>query len=336
VADDGHNSIAPVDRRIGDTTLMADLEIGINLWSQRTSWPDFLATARRVDGLGYRSLWTWDHLHAIFGDPLQDIFEGYMTLGAWAQATTNVELGLMVGANTFRNPGVVAKSIATLDHISNGRAVLGIGGAWFGYEHQAHGIDFGRGFGQRLDWMDESVGAMRALLDGETVTSPEGGRYAFRELRHSPPPVRRVPIMIGGTGRTKTLRTIAKYGDRWNAFGSPEEVRELDGVLREHCEAVGRDEREIRRTINLWLVIRDDPREAERAWGEAMAHNGLTFEESIEESRPILGTVEHVAQRLREYVAVGFDGVIVEVPSPFDMETLERLVGEVKPLVDAG
>ena len=315
---------------------MAALDIGINLWSQRTDWRELLATARLVDRLGYRSLWTWDHLHAIFGDPLQDIFEGYVTLGAWAQATTSVDLGLMVGANTFRNPGLVAKSVATLDHVSNGRAVLGIGGAWFEYEHKAHGLDFGAGFGQRLDWLDESVGAMRALLDGETVTSPEGGHYAFRELRHNPRPLHRVPIMIGGTGRRKTLRTIARYGDRWNAFGTPEEVRELDGVLREHCAAVGRDEREIQRTINLWLVIRDDPAEAERVWAAQMAHNDVRYEESIEPDRPILGTVEQVAARLREYAAVGFDGLIAEMPAPYDTETLERLIGEVKPLVDAG
>ena len=316
---------------------MTDLKIGVNLWSQRTSWPDFLAAAQLVDRLGYRSLWTWDHVHAIFGDPLQDIFEAYTTLGAWAQATKDVEIGLMVGANTFRNPGLVAKSIATLDHISGGRAILGIGGAWFEYEHTAHGMDFGSGFGQRLDWLDESVAAMTSLLAGGTVTSPDGGHYAFKELRHNPLPVRpKVPVMIGGTGRKKTLRTLAKYGDMWNAFGTPEEVAELDGVLRDHCEAVGRDHREIQRTINLWILIRDDPDEALRVWGEAMAQNDVPREEWLEESRPILGTVEQVAARLREYAAVGFDGLIAEIPSPFDHETIERLIGEVKPLVDAG
>jgi len=315
---------------------VTDLKLGINLWSQRSSWPEFLEAARRVDRLGYRSLWTWDHVHAIFGDPLQDIFEAYVTLGAWAQATERVQLGLMVGANTFRNPGIVAKSIATLDHVSNGRAILGIGGAWFAYEHEAHGIEFGTGFGQRLDWLDESVAAMSALLAGETVTSPEGGHYRFSELRHNPLPLHRVPVMIGGTGRKKTLRTLAKFGDQWNAFGTPEQLRELDGVLREHCAAVGRDHGEIERTVNLWLVIRDDPKEAERVWGEAMAHNDVARKDWFEESRPILGTVEQVAERLLEYAAVGFDGVIAEVPSPFDTETLERLIGEVKPIVDRG
>jgi alkanesulfonate monooxygenase SsuD/methylene tetrahydromethanopterin reductase-like flavin-dependent oxidoreductase (luciferase family) len=312
-----------------------DLKIGINLWSQRTSWSDFLDAAVRVDRLGYQSLWTWDHIHAIFGDPLQDIFEAYTTLGAWAQATHQVEIGLMVGANTFRNPGLVAKSIATLDHISNGRAILGIGGAWFDYEHTAHGIDFGAGFGQRLDWLDESVAAMTALLAGDSVTSEDGDHYAFKDLRHNPLPVRpHVPVMIGGTGRKKTLRTLAKYGDMWNAFGTPETVAELDQVLRGHCDAVGRDQAEIARTINLWLVIRDDPKEAERVWGEAMAYNDVPREEWIEESRPILGTPEQVAERLRQYVDVGFDGLIAEMPTPFDHETIERLIGDVKPLVD--
>ena len=130
-----------------------------------------LDTARRVDELGYDHLWAWDHLYAIFGDPYQPIFEGWSTLAAWAMATKRTRLGLLVGANTFRNPGLVAKTATTLDHISNGRAILGIGGAWMEPEHRAHGIDFGSGFGQRLDWLDESVAAIRPLLDGKSVTS---------------------------------------------------------------------------------------------------------------------------------------------------------------------
>src|SRR5215213_7648117 len=166
---------------------MTNVKIGINLWSQATSWPDFLAAAERVDHLGYDSLWTWDHIHAIIGDPQQAIFEGYTTLGAWAMATKNVKLGLMVGANTFRNPGLVVKSVTTLDHISGGRAVLGIGGAWFGREHEAYGIDFGSGFGERLNRLDEAVAVMRAMLDGTPATS-RGDAYHARDLRNDPPP----------------------------------------------------------------------------------------------------------------------------------------------------
>ena len=239
------------------------LKVGINLWSQATSWPKFLEAAQLADQLGADHLWTWDHLHAIVGDPQQDIFEAYMTLGAWASATKKIKLGLMVGANTFRNPGIVAKAISTLDHASNGRAILGIGGAWFDYEHEHHGIPFGKSIGERLTWLDESVAAMRALLNGDTVTSPAGGHYNFSELTHAPLPIqKRVPIMIGGDGRTKTLLTLAKYGDMWNGFGDPHTLKELDGFLKEHCAAVGRNEREIARTATISMLIRNSATQA--------------------------------------------------------------------------
>ena len=180
---------------------MTELKTGILLWSQASGWPEMTAAAERVDQLGYDHLWTWDHLYAIFGDPYQPIVEGWMALAGWAMATERTRLGLLVGANTFRNPGLTAKLAETLDHISGGRAILGIGGAWFDLEHQAHGIDFGSGFGQRLDWMDESVAAMRSVMDGGSVTSTGDGRYAFDDLRHSPLPLqKRLPIMIGGSG----------------------------------------------------------------------------------------------------------------------------------------
>lgn len=316
---------------------MTDLRLGINLWSQAATWPEILEAARRVDRLGYDSLWTWDHLYAIFGDPHQPIFEGWGMLHAWAMATERVRLGLMVGANTFRNPGHVAKLAATLDHVSGGRAILGLGGAWMELEHTAHGIDFGSGFGQRLDWLEESVAACRALLDGEPVTSEPGSRYAFQGLRHAPLPVQdHLPILIGGNGRKKTLRTIARHADMWNGFGTPEELAELDGVLRAHCSDVGRDEGEIERTANLWMVIRDSAAEAEGVWADAIAFNRTPLEDAIEPSRPLYGPPDVIAARLREYVAAGFSTVIIEVPAPYDVETLERLIGEVKPLVDAG
>ena len=316
---------------------MTDLRLGINLWSQAATWPELLDAARRVDRLGYDSLWTWDHLYAIVGDPNQPIFEGWGLLHAWAMATERIRLGLMVGANTFRNPGLVAKLASTLDHVSRGRAILGIGGAWMELEHTAHGIDFGSGFGQRLDWLEESVAAIRALLDGKTVTSAPGGRYAFSELRHAPLPLQEhLPIMVGGNGRTKTLRTIARHADAWNGFGTPDELAELDGVLRAHCADAGRDPSTIERTCNLWLVIRDSEQEARHVWAATAEHNQVPLADVTEPSRPLLGPPAAIAERLREYVAAGFSTAVVEVPAPYDVETLERLIGEVKPLVDAG
>ena len=309
--------------------------LGVLLWSQATTWPDFERAAIRVDELGYDSLWTWDHLHAIFGDPHQPIFEGYTTLAAWAKVTERVRLGLLVGANTFRNPGLVAKSVTTIDHLSGGRAIMGIGGAWFELEHQEHGIDFGASPGQRLTWMDESVGALRAMLDGTPVTSPADGRYDFDELRQHPLPLQEhLPIMIGGSGEKKTLRTVAKYADMWNAMGSIEKLTRKDAILREHCEAVGRNSDEILRTVGCKPIIRNTEAEARSVWEAQMAHNRTPMEDVIDDNTFWVGTPEQIAERMIGCRDIGFSTFLAELAAPFDDETLERWIGEVKPMVD--
>jgi alkanesulfonate monooxygenase SsuD/methylene tetrahydromethanopterin reductase-like flavin-dependent oxidoreductase (luciferase family) len=316
---------------------VTDLKTGILLWSQAATWPDMLDAAKRVDRLGYDHLWTWDHLYAIFGDPYQPIVEGWTALAAWAMATERTRLGLLVGANTFRNPGLTAKLASTLDQISNGRAILGIGGAWFDLEHRAHGIDFGSGFGQRLDWMDESVGAMRAVLDGASVTSEPGGHYAFDDLRHQPLPIqKRLPILIGGSGEKKTLRSVARYADMWNAMGPLEVMAHKVDVLREHCAAVGRDIAEIEFTLGVKLTIRDSKAEAERVRWAAMEHNRTPRAEVEDDDTFWQGSPEEIADQLRPYVELGFRTVISEQPAPYDVETFERFIGEVKPLIDQG
>ena len=314
----------------------SDIRLGVLLWSQATDWPGFEAAARRVDELGYDSLWTWDHLYAIFGDPYQPIFEGYTTLAAWAKVTQRARLGLLVGANTFRNPGLVAKLMTTIDHASGGRAICGIGGAWFELEHTAHGIEFGRGFGQRLDWLDESVAALRGLFDGEEVSSALDGRYRFERLRLEPPPVQpRLPIMIGGSGEKKTLRTVAKYADQWNAMGSIEKLRHKDEVLRRHCDEVGRDSSEILRTVGCKPIIRDTPEAAHRAWEEFMALNRTPMSDVANDDTFWVGTPEQLAETMVACRDIGFATFLAEIPAPFDPETLERWIGEVKPMVDA-
>jgi alkanesulfonate monooxygenase SsuD/methylene tetrahydromethanopterin reductase-like flavin-dependent oxidoreductase (luciferase family) len=316
---------------------MNNVQLGVLLWNQATDWPSYLDAVRRVERLGYAHLWAWDHLYAIFGDPYQPIFEGWTSLAAVAPSTERVRLGLLVGANTFRNPGVVAKSAATLDHISGGRAILGLGGAWFGLEHEANGIDFGSGFGQRLDWLDESVAACRALLDGETVSSPAGGRYAFRDARHAPLPVQpRLPIMIGGSGERKTLRTVARYADMWNAMGPHEEMARKVEVLKRHCEDVGRDPADIEFTLGVKVTIRDSEAEAVRVWKAAMEHNRTPLERVADDFTFWNGTPEQLAERLGPYLELGFRTVITEQPAPYDTETLERFIGQVKPLADRG
>ena len=310
--------------------------LGVLLWSQATEWDAFEASAKRIDELGYEHLWTWDHLYAIFGDPYQPIFEGYTTLAAWAKVTTRARLGLLVGANTFRNPGLVAKTMTTIDHLSGGRAIAGLGGAWFEHEHQEYGIDFGSGFGQRLDWLDESVAAIRSLFAGETVTSEPGGRYAFDNLRLLPAPVQeRLPIMIGGSGERKTLRTVARYADIWNAMGAVEFLQRKVEVLHRHCEEVGRDPAEIEFSAGCKPIIRDTSAEAQRLWEAQMEHNRTPMADVADDSTFWVGTPDEVAQKMIERKALGFHTFIAEMAAPYDDETLERWIGEVKPMVDA-
>ena len=235
---------------------MADLRFGVALWPQQTPWQAFLHAARLVDRLRYDTLWTWDHLYSDTGPPDQPIFEGWTTLGAWATTTEYARLGLMTGANTFRNPGLVAKSAITLDHASDGRAILGMGGGWFQLEHDAYGIDFGVSTAERLAWLDESIGITRRLLDRETVTH-NGPHYRTRDLTLYPSPVQEhLPILIGGVGERKTLRTVAKYADMWNAIRRPvDELRHKIEVLQAHGEQVGRDTSVIERTLYLAVTF---------------------------------------------------------------------------------
>lgn len=307
--------------------------MGVLLWSQGTDWDAFEDAAKRVDDLGYDHLWTWDHVYAIFGDPFQPIFEGWAALAAWAKVTTRVRLGPLVTANTFRNPAHVAKLATTLDHISGGRAILGIGGAWFELEHTADGYDFGASAGQRLAWLDESVALVRSLLDGHEVTH-DGPRYRLDRARHRPGPVQaRLPLMIGGSGERRTLRTVARYADMWNAFGGVDTLRHKADVLRSHCDDIGRDPGDIEFTVGCKPLIRDTESEAHRALEELMARNRTPMKDVEDDESFWVGTAEQVADRAARFRDVGFEAVIAEIPAPYDGETLERLIGEVRPML---
>jgi len=300
-----------------------DIRVGALLWPQTDSWPELRDAALRADRAGVNSLWTWDHLNAIVGPWEQPILEGWTTLAGLAPITTTATLGLMVGANTFRNPGLTAKLATTLDHLSGGRTILGIGGAWFEREHEAFGIEaWGSGFGERLDRLDEAVGLLRRLLDGERVTH-DGRFYHFHEALCEPRPVQaHLPILIGGSGPKKTLRTTARYADAWNTDGSPEELARKDATLRERCAEIGRNPDEIERTVSSWLVIRDDPAEARRVLDEALARNGTSFGP---DDHAYLGSPRQIADELRPAVEIGFRHVLADLMRPYDAETIDRL-----------
>lgn len=298
------------------------IRIGLLPWSQATDWPRFRDVSLAAESNGWDSVWVWDHLLAIIGSWEQPILEGWTTLAALGALTSRVRLGLMVGANGFRNPGLTAKIATTLDHITDGRAWLGLGGAWFEREHEAFGIDFGESVGRRLDWLDESIEIIRRLLDGETV-SHDGPRYHLRDAVCRPVPVQpHLPILVGGHGAKKTLRTVARRADAWNTSGHVDEVREQVRNLEAHCADAGRDPAEIERTISFPIVIRDDAAEAKATWDRLIQANGATHAGSVPH---LLGSPDLVADAIRPFLELGFSTIIVRMPAPYDDETVRRM-----------
>lgn len=308
---------------------MPSVRFGAQLWSQATDWPSLRDAAILADRSGWDSIWTWDHLNAIFGPWEQPVFEGWTVLSALAPLTQDTRLGLMVGANTFRNPGVTAKLATTLDHLSDGRAILGIGAAWFEREHDAFGLEFGSGFGERIDRLDEAVGLIRRLLDGETVTHT-GRFYAMRDAVCAPRPIQdHLPILIGASGPRKGVPLVGRAADGWNTNGTAGEAAARLAILEDAARGAGRDPAEIERSISFPIVIRDDPDRAREAFAGLLAHNRT---ETAGAGVALLGAPAMIADAIRPYVGLGFGTVIVRLPAPFDLETIERM-GEVSALL---
>jgi F420-dependent oxidoreductase-like protein len=298
------------------------MRFGAAFWVQRTGWPELREAVLRAEAAGFDDLWIDDHLLSDEGEWSDPKLEGWTTLAAVAAVTFRARVGHMVSANTLRNPGLTAKMATTIDHVSGGRAILGIGAGWFEREHEAFGFDFGSGFGERLDRLAEAVPLLRRLLDGETVTH-EGRFYTFRDAVCAPRPVQaRLPILIGGSGPKKTLPLVARYADLWNAYGTPDEVAAADAILRAACETIGRDEREIERTVNLNVVIRSSRADAEAAWARWLAAH---LPQDDERELSAGGPLEEVAATLARYRDAGFAHPIMIFRTPFDLETMDRL-----------
>jgi alkanesulfonate monooxygenase SsuD/methylene tetrahydromethanopterin reductase-like flavin-dependent oxidoreductase (luciferase family) len=310
---------------------VSDVKLGALCWNQYTDWPSLLAAGQRADRLGFDTLWTWDHLYPIVGSHEGPIFEGWSVLTAWACATEHVRVGLMVGANTFREPALTAKIATTLDHISNGRAILGIGGAWFETEHVAYGLAFGDGFPERLRWLGEALPIMRGMLHGERPTA-SGPRYSAKAVRNDPMPIQeRMPLLIGGGGEQVTLKLVAKYGDANNVGGGIDNVRRKEAILVQHCETVGRDPSEIERTTGLGtVIIRDSREEARKVQRAIFERNGNA---DLWKDQPV-GTPEDVAERIAPLLDIGYRHLIAGFPSPYDEESMTRLATEVRPMLE--
>lgn len=305
------------------------MKLGLLISPYHGDWPALRAAGMRADELGYDSVWTADHVAIPLEDGAGPVFEGYLTLASWAENTQRVRLGLMVGANTFRNPALVVKMVTTLDHMSNGRMYLGIGAAWFEPEHTAFGFEFGSSAAERLAWLDEAVALIHDLLPGGPATA-RGPHYQAMDVVNNPPPVqKRVPILIGGAGERKTLATVARYADAWNYMGfDVETARHKDAVLRRWCDEVGRDHAEIERSLfSGSVVIRDTVEEAQDA-AKKITERSPGYEEWLR-----VGPPELHAEYWAPFVELGFRHIVAALNWPYDEETLERLVGEVKPML---
>ncbi len=298
------------------------MKFGAAFWVQRTDWASLREAATEAEAAGFDSLWIDDHLLCDEGAWTDDKLEGWTVAAALATLTIRPTIGLLVAANTFRNPGVTAKHAVTLDHVSDGRAVLGIGAAWFEREHVAFDLDFGASAGERLDRLGESLSVIERLLAGDHVDH-RGPAYTLSDAVCRPLPRQtRLPVLIGGSGPRKTIPLVARYADMWNAFGSPETLSAKDSILDERCRELGRDPATIERTVNHNVVIRESTERARADWA------GWSTQHAVRpgDGRALVGgTPRDVAAILRPYVEIGFDHLVWIFRSPWDLETIRRL-----------
>ena len=286
------------------------------------------AIATTAEDSGFDSVWVMDHLYQIrgVGPRTNNMLESYTLLGGLAARTSRVNLGALVTGVTYRNPALVAKAVTTLDVVSSGRAVLGIGAAWNDDEHDGYGFPF-PSVRERMERLEEAIQICRAMFQ-EEAPSFEGRHYRIHEALNHPRPVRPggPPIMIGGMGEQKTLRLVARYGDACNLFGPPDLVRQKLEVLERHCKEVGRDPAEITKTRLGTLVIAPTQEEAEAKVTTLIETRGADPERL--RGWAMVGSPVRVAEQVGALLDAGLDGLMFNLPDADDLETV-RLAGHV-------
>ena len=282
--------------------------------------------AGAAESSGFDSLFVMDHLHQIPGvGPQTDwMLEGNTILAGLAARTERLNLGLMVGSVTYRNPALHAKITTTLDVISGGRAIHSLGAGWFEDEHRAYGFEFPP-LRERFERLEEALRISRAMFTNE-VPSFAGRHLGIAGALNNPRPLRGdIPILVGGSGERKTLRLVAQYADACNIFGDADRVRHLLGVLAGHCEAVGRDPGEITKTRLGTLAIAPTHEEAARRLAEWPDRANLP-EERL---RMVLtlGDPDEVGEQVQSLFEAGLDGLVFHLPNPHDLDAVS-LAGE--------
>jgi F420-dependent oxidoreductase-like protein len=273
------------------------IRFGIQSPQQNTSWPDILTLWRELDDLGFDSAWLFDHFLPIFSDPTGPCMEGWTTLAALAMATDRVRLGLMVTGNTYRHPAVLAKMATTVDIISGGRLILGVGAGWFELEHRAYGIPFPR-VAERLRRLEETLEIIRRLWTEERANF-SGKYHSVENAVFNPKPVQKPhpTILVGAAGEKLALRIVARHAQMWNSFGTPEVFLQKIAILDEHCRQIGRDPVAIEKSVLL----------------------------------PGLLPLDEAARRIEEYIAVGVTHLIFSVNPSTDRPLIRQFARDIMP-----
>jgi len=293
------------------------VRFGIQTPQQNGSWQEMVTLWREVDTLGFDSAWVFDHFLPIFSDPTGPCLEGWTSLSALAMATQQVRLGVMVTGNTYRHPAVLAKMATTLDIISQGRLILGVGAGWFELEHKTFGIPFPR-IRERLQRLDEALTVISRLWTEQRVTFA-GRYYQLTDALLNPRPVQQPhpPILVGATGERVALDIVARHANIWNGFGSPEVFERKIAVLSEHCRKAGRNPEMIEKSVLLQMTLTDDSETARRA----LKNNpGM-----------LAGNLVEIRQQIERYIAVGVTHIILSLTAPYDYAALKRFATEVMP-----
>jgi F420-dependent oxidoreductase-like protein len=290
-------------------------------------WQTAVDTALLAEKLGYHSIWVYDHFHNVPRPAHEAVFECWTTIAAISQRTSRIRLGQMVGCNSYRNPGLLAKITSTIDVISGGRLDWGIGAGWYENEYRGYGYEFPKP-ADRIGMLRESVEIVKSMWTN-TETSYDGKYYKMVRANCDPKPLQKPnpPIWIGGGGEQLTLRVVAEHADCSNFGGKPEEWARKREILKGHCAAVGRDETEIRKTWSPEVFIRSTEAEL------AQRTKGGLWGDSVENWRDnnLVGTPEQVSEKIAEYVALGCTGFIPWCADYPDTETLELLATRVMP-----
>jgi F420-dependent oxidoreductase-like protein len=294
-----------------------------------------VSSAVAAEAAGFDTVMVMDHFYQLpgLGAPDNSMLECYTLLGALAQHTSRVRLGALVTGNTYRNPAILAKSITTLDHVSGGRAQLGIGSGWFELEHDAFGIEFGT-FTDRFEKLEEALQIILPMLRGERP-SFSGKHYNVVDAINEPAPLSRIPVMIGGSGEKKTLRMVAQYADLGNLTCDPAEVPRKLEALAGHCDRLGRNRDEIVLSWNRSVCIAETTAEAEADRNAFLATRGMDYTslpadiQTMIDAVLVVGDPDTVGEKFTEWKALGIDGFTVSLPGQGHMPDKVALLGGV-------